>query len=100
MKRKIAVVALLLLGLLQMAGDLLGITSLQAVAAATGASPAPKVFSSVRGLETFSSRFIVLWRDRSGTERSLRVTTKRSSAIRGPYNREMCMVLRFRMVQY
>jgi hypothetical protein len=59
-----AALFLLIVGLLQMTGDLLILPALKAVAAATGASPAPKVFSSVQGLETFSSVFYLEWRDR------------------------------------
>lgn len=87
--RRYLVVAWLLgtLGLLQMAGDVAGIVPVKAVAAATGASPAPRVFSSVRGLETFSSRFELAWTDRAGERRSLRLTPDRYASLAGPYNR-------------
>ena len=49
--QKAAPVLLLLVGLLQMAGDTLGVPVLRGLGAAWGASPAPKVFSEVRGLE-------------------------------------------------
>jgi len=78
---------LLILGLLQMAGDLLHLPALKAEAAATAASPAPKVFSSVRGLETFSTRFVISWTDRSGAVRSEMITPELYSGLRGPYNR-------------
>jgi len=81
------VIALLSLGLLQMAGDLLHLRPLKAIAAATAASPAPKVFSSVNGLETFSTRFFVEWRDVSGQSHSVEVTPERATGMRGPYNR-------------
>jgi hypothetical protein len=87
-------VALLVLGLLQMGGDLLdrlgaGVVGrpLKGVAAATTASPAPKVFSAVRGLETFSTRFTVEWTDRAGRGHVLPITSELSARIRGPYNR-------------
>lgn len=80
-------VFLLMIGLLQMAGDLLRVPALKAVAAATGASPAPKVFSSVQGLETFSSDFYVEWKDRDGVAHSLKLTPELYSRIQGPYNR-------------
>jgi hypothetical protein len=85
--RQAAAAALLFIGLLQMTGDLLGWPALKAVGAATAASPAPKVFSSVRGLETFSTRFTVEWTDRGGTKHSVLVTPERYSGLRGPYNR-------------
>jgi len=82
-----AAVALLCLGLLQMAGDLLSLPSVKAIAAATAASPAPKVFSSVRGLETYSTRFFVEWHDTEGNFRSVEITPQRAADLRGPYNR-------------
>ncbi len=89
-----AAVALLVLGLLQMGGDLLerlGLGAagrpLKGVGAATTASPAPKVFSAVRGLETYSTRFYLEWRDRAGQEHSLLLTPELYARLRGPYNR-------------
>jgi len=82
-----AVAGLLVLGLMQMTADTLHSKSLKGVSAATAASPAPKVFSSVRGLETFSSRFFVEWTDRSGAFHSMKLTPERAAGMRGPYNR-------------
>jgi sterol desaturase/sphingolipid hydroxylase (fatty acid hydroxylase superfamily) len=48
--------ALLLLGLAQMFGDLAGLPGLKALAGASAASPAPKVFCAVRGYETISTK--------------------------------------------
>jgi hypothetical protein len=86
--------ALLVLGLLQMTGDLLdqaggGVIGrpLKGVGAATTASPAPKVFGAVRGLETFSTRFFVEWTDRFGHEHSLLITPELYARLCGPYNR-------------
>ncbi|MDP9193724.1 MAG: hypothetical protein M3P06_18675 [Acidobacteriota bacterium] len=76
------VIFLVLLGTAQMLGDLLGFLPLKAVAAATGASPAPKVFSAVQGLETYSTRFFLDLGDRR-----VEVTPELYSRIRGPYNR-------------
>jgi hypothetical protein len=85
---------LLFVGLLQMAGDLLERAggekagrAIKGVGMATTASPAPKVFSSVRGLETYSTRFYVEWIDRADEEHSLHVTPEVYSRLRGPYNR-------------
>lgn len=80
-------VFLLTLGLLQMSGDLLRVPVLKGIGAATGASPAPKVFSSVQGLETFSSEFYVEWTDRTGVAHSLKLTPEVYAHIKGPYNR-------------
>jgi hypothetical protein len=78
---------LLALGLLQMAGDALHLPLLKGIGAATGASPAPKVFSSVRGLETFSTRFFIEWTDKAGNFHSEEITPDLYSKLRGPYNR-------------
>src|SRR5438034_916622 len=78
---------LLAVGLLQMTGDIFDLPALKGIGAATVASPAPKVFASVRGLETFSTRFFLEWRDRAGRARSLEVTPELYARLRGPYNR-------------
>ena len=89
-----AAVGLLIVGLMQMAGDLLeqgglpGIgRPLKGIGAATTASPAPKVFSVARGLETYSTRFYLEWWDRNGKEHSLEFTPELYSRLLGPYNR-------------
>jgi hypothetical protein len=82
-----SVIVLLALGLLQMAGDLLRVPGIKGLAAATAASPAPKVFSAVRGLETYSTRFFVEWTDKSGQSQSVEITPERAKGMRGPYNR-------------
>jgi hypothetical protein len=82
-----ASVFLLVIGLLQMTGDLLRVPEVKGLAAATGASPAPKVFSSIKGLETFSSDFYIEWTDRNGVAHSVKLTPEIYSRIQGPYNR-------------
>jgi hypothetical protein len=84
---KAAPAFLLVVGLLQMAGDLFGLRAVKAVGAATAASPAPKVFSAVRGLETYSTRFVLEWTGRDGERRQLEVTPEVYGRVRGPYNR-------------
>ncbi len=86
--------ALVLLGLLQMTGDLLerfvlprAGRALKGIGAATAASPAPKVFSAVRGLETYSTRFLLEWTDAGGTQHHLPLTPELYGRVRGPYNR-------------
>jgi hypothetical protein len=78
---------LLVLGLGRMAADLGGAGGLAAALGATGAAPAPKVFSSVQGLETFSSRFFVEWQDGDGRTHSVPITSDHYARIEGPYNR-------------
>jgi hypothetical protein len=81
------VIALLALGMLQMMADVLHLRVLKGVAAATAASPAPKVFSTVHGLETYSSRFYVEWTDKAGKFHSTRIGPENTAGLRGPYNR-------------
>jgi hypothetical protein len=78
---------LLLLGLAQMTGHGLGIDGLRAAGAVTAASPAPKVFTEVRGYETFSKRFVIVWTDPQGRERRETITPEMYSRLDGPYNR-------------
>ncbi len=85
--KTVPAVALLLIGLSQMFGDLFGLPALKGLAAISGASPAPKVFSSVKGLETFSTRFFVEWDDSSGEVHSVQLTPELYSRMAGPYNR-------------
>lgn len=85
--KNLAAIGLVLLGLAQMTGDLTNVPALKAIAAATGASPAPKVFSAVKGLETYSTRFFLEWKTRNGEERSVELTPEIYSRLAGPYNR-------------
>jgi hypothetical protein len=62
-------------------------TPLKALGAASTASPAPKVFSAVRGLETYTLRFHLEWRGSDGREHSLLLTPENYARIAGPYNR-------------
>ena len=76
-----------MLGTAQMAGDVLHLPALKGIAAATAASPAPKVFSQARGLETFSSAFELIVEDGGGQRRSIAITAEENARLRGPYNR-------------
>jgi hypothetical protein len=78
---------LLMVGLLHMTGDALNIPLLKGIGAATVASPAPKVFSAVRGLETYSSRFFLEWTGRNGEQHSVLLTPELYARLAGPYNR-------------
>jgi len=75
------------LALGQMAADVAGWTGVRAVFSATCAAPAPKVFSAVRGLETYSTRFRVEWREHDGTHGSLAIDPAAGALLDGPYNR-------------
>ncbi len=86
-KNRLVLVALITLGTVQMAADLVGLPIVKGIAAAWGASPAPKVFSSARGLETFSSGFEIRWKDSDDDWKSARLTPEIYQRLEGPYNR-------------
>jgi len=72
---------------MQMGGDLTGLSFLKGIGAATGASPAPKVFSAVKGLETYSTRFFIDWTNRAGQSHTMELTPEVYARLKGPYNR-------------
>jgi len=82
----LAALALCALGTLQIVGGVLDWTPLRGVAAAWGFAPYPKVFSDVRGLETFASSFTLQWQA-GGRDVSLPITPELYAKLRGPYNR-------------
>jgi hypothetical protein len=84
---RIAAGALLGVGLGQMLSSLAGFPALAAVFSATHASPAPKVFSAVQGLETYSTTFYLDWTDEAGNEHSQKITPELYARLEGPYNR-------------
>lgn len=85
--KRTAAAGLVVVGLLQMSGDLLGVPALKGLGAATAASPAPKVFSAVRGLETYSARFFLEWTDAADRPHALALTPEVYSRLAGRYNR-------------
>ena len=87
MKTRIAAAALVAVGMLQMIGDLSGSTLGRAIGAATHASPAPKVFTSQGGYETFSARFFIDWRSADGLWHAVELTPQTYRRLEGPYNR-------------
>jgi hypothetical protein len=87
MRARLITTLLLVLALAQMVGDMAGLPWLKGLAAATCASPAPKVFSAVKGLETFSTRFVLEWRDAHGELCERELDSRAYAGLRGPYNR-------------
>ena len=84
----IAPAFLIAVGCLQMVGDLTDLRAVKAIGAATGSSPAPKVFTAHKGFETYSSQFFVRWTDKaSGEQQALRLTPAVYRGVAGPYNR-------------
>jgi hypothetical protein len=84
--RDAAAVALLLLGLTQMTGDLLGNRVLKGIGAASAMAPCPKVFCDVNGLEGFASTFTLQLETNLGHTQDLEITPEIYSRLRGPYN--------------
>lgn len=82
-----AAAALLVLGLMHMAGFVTGVKWMRGLAAVTAASPLPKVFSDVDGLETFASVFTLEGERLTGEAWRLSLTPEVYRAFRGPYNR-------------
>jgi hypothetical protein len=79
---------LIIVGCLQVAGDLLKLPALKAFSLALQVSPAPKVFTAQEGFETYSSNFYLDWTDLQGKKHSFHITPKEYyHGIRGPYNR-------------
>lgn len=78
---------LLALPSLAMLGHLLELPALRGVMAATGVAPAPKVFSAVQRLETFSTAFHLDWRTGDGRPATLRLSPDVYARLAGPYNR-------------
>jgi hypothetical protein len=70
-----------------MVGDLTGVKAIKGLGAATVASPLPKVFSDVRGLETFASDFSLSFQLPGGNQRELSITPELYQRLAGPYNR-------------
>lgn len=69
-----------------MTADVADLSALRGIAAATGAAPAPKVFSSVKGLETYSSRFVIEWEE-AGETHSRELEPEIYARLGGPYPR-------------
>lgn len=85
-KSILAATLLILLGCLQMIGDLTGSSVIKAIGAASHASPAPKVFTTHKGFETFSSQFFIEW-DNSTGRQQVQITPNNYNKLKGPYNR-------------
>ncbi|PCJ53707.1 MAG: hypothetical protein COA70_08440 [Planctomycetota bacterium] len=80
-------IALLVAGFMQMSGDLFQVAPLKGIGAAWMFSPAPKVFSSVKGLETYSTQTFLEWNDKQGVSHSIEFTPEIYAKLAGPYNR-------------
>ena len=85
--RTVAIIVVGAVGLLQIVGDLIGNKALKGIGACLVASPFPKVFSDVNGLETFASDFKLVYQLPDGSETSLAINPQLYQQLGGPYNR-------------
>jgi hypothetical protein len=83
--RNFGAIALLVVGLTQMIGDLSGNRALKGIGAATAIAPSPKVFCDINGVEPFASTFFIS--SQNADDGSFRITPELYSRLRGPYNR-------------
>lgn len=77
---------LIVLGSLQMLVDVCQIPLLKGFGSALHASPAPKVFTTQNGFETFSSQFFIEWQDSTGSHIT-EITHEHYKNFKGHYNR-------------
>lgn len=87
MKATLAVTLLILVGTMQMLGDLADVPALRAFGLATHASPAPKVFTAQEGFETYANKFFIEWTNDSILWQSVEITPTIYRKLSGPYNR-------------
>jgi len=78
--------AVVTLGVVRMVADPLGLPVVGGIAAATGASPAPKVFTAFGDFEPFSTAVTLHWTDVDGTSHALPLDPD-GPRLRGAYNR-------------
>lgn len=86
-RSKLSAVLLVAVGSLTMVGDLLGMNTIKGLGLASHASPAPKVFTSHQGFETFSPQFQLSWKDSEGRSHQTILTREHYKNLAGPYNR-------------
>lgn len=87
LKHHILAALLLCIGLAQMVGSVFDIAPLKGLATGTAASPAPKVFTSIKGMETFSTGFTLSWLNEDGKTQRQVITHDIYPGLLGPYNR-------------
>ena len=75
------------MGLLQMAGDVVGSRVMRGVGAATAMAPFPKVFCDMNGIEPFASKFSLIAETEDGRRTQLEITPEVYANLSGPYNR-------------
>ena len=76
-----------------MVGDCGHSDRLRSLGFASAASPAPKVFCSLEGRESFANRYFLDWTDREGKNHSLPVDHSLLARLRGPEARRSMYLL-------
>ncbi|MBX3475084.1 MAG: hypothetical protein KF754_11925 [Planctomycetes bacterium] len=85
--RMVAVIALGVLSLSQMAFGLARAEDARRAAAATAAAPYPKVFCAKDGYEAYAMNFTLIATDSRGEQTTVTLTPEVYKRIEGPYNR-------------
>ena len=85
--RTVAAIILCVIALANMAGDVLELPVVRGLASALVVSPLPKVFSDVRGLETFASSFAFEITAPGHEAKVVQITPELYAQLSGPYNR-------------
>jgi len=85
--RWLAAAALLIVGTLRMASEVLGLATLAGLATSSGASPAPNGFVRVAGLETYATRIQLAIPHAAAAREVVLLTPERYAGLRGPQSR-------------
>lgn len=85
--RNVAAGTLLLFGLTQILGDLIGSKALRGIGAVSAVAPFPKVFCDLNGIEGFACEFTLLVHAPSGQTNEIALTPELYQRLAGPYNR-------------
>lgn len=80
-------IAVMVLGLSQMAGHLIGSRALRGLGLASGFAPFPRVFCETAGHEAFAAVYELEWKTQDGLVTRRRITPEWYACLQGPYNR-------------
>lgn len=85
--RKYIYILIVIIGLLQAIGFLLGNKMIRGMGTVSGSSPLPLVFTEIKGVETFASDFYIQYVTAEGKKEEIQITPAMYSKLKGPYNR-------------
>ena len=91
-RKNIVIIVLLLVGLLQIIGEIIGSRTIRDLGMATAASPAPRIFSSIKGFEPFSNSVFLEWKGPLGSDESILMTPDLYADLEGPFSRRNIFV--------